>query len=184
MNIVNTAIPDVKIIQPHAWHDERGCLYESFNKTIFGQWVGYEFDFVQENHSFSKKGVLRGLHYQQQPCAQGKLVRCIEGEVFDVAVDLRQSSKTFGKWVGVMLSTENQQQLWVPSGFAHGFLTLSEQSQVIYKMTHYWSKEHERTIRWDDPRIGIQWPDCGVAPLLSEKDQLAPILADRKDLFD
>lgn len=169
MQIVKTAIPEVLIIEPQVFGDERGFFFESFNQQKFEQLTGVKTEFVQDNHSRSAKNVLRGLHYQiQQP--QGKLVRVVAGEVFDVAVDVRRDSDTFGKWVGVLLSAENKRQLWVPPGFAHGFLVLKEATEFLYKTTDYYAPQHERCIRWDDPDIGIEWPLDGT-PLLSAKDQ-------------
>ena len=169
MQIVQTAIPEVLIIEPQVFGDERGFFFESFNQQKFERLTGVKAEFVQDNHSKSAKNVLRGLHYQiQQP--QGKLVRVVAGEVFDVAVDVRRHSSTFGKWVGVLLSAENKRQLWVPPGFAHGFLVLKEATEFLYKTTDYYAPQHERCIRWDDPEIGIQWPLDGN-PLLSAKDQ-------------
>ena len=169
MQIVETAIPEVLIIEPQVFGDERGFFFESFNQQKFQQLTGIETEFVQDNHSRSAKHVLRGLHYQiQQP--QGKLVRVVAGEVYDVAVDVRRNSATFGKWVGVLLSAENKRQLWVPPGFAHGFLVLKEATEFLYKTTDYYAPQHERCIRWDDPEIGITWPLDGM-PLLSAKDQ-------------
>lgn len=181
MKITPTAIPHVLIIEPKVFGDERGFFMESFNQKIFDEAVGRHVEFVQDNHSRSAKGVLRGLHYQiQQP--QGKLVRVTSGVVFDVAVDIRQSSPTFGQWVGVELTGENHRQLWVPEGFAHGFLVVSESADFLYKTTEYYAPAHERAIRWDDPGLGIQWPDAGVKPQLSAKDQKAPTL-DGAELF-
>ncbi|WP_346351635.1 dTDP-4-dehydrorhamnose 3,5-epimerase [Oceanimonas sp. AH20CE76] len=176
MNIVNTAIPDVVIIEPSVFGDDRGFFFESFNQRNFEQAIGRPVNFVQDNHSRSAKGVLRGLHYQvaQQ---QGKLVRCTLGEVFDVAVDLRRDSATFGAWVGVHLSAENKRQLWVPEDFAHGFVVLSDVAEFLYKTTHYYAPEHERAIRWDDPTLAIDWP-LQNTPLLSGKDQAAALFAD------
>lgn len=170
MNIVDTKIPDVKIIEPKVFGDERGFFLESFNQSIFDNAVGRHVDFVQDNHSMSKKGVLRGLHYQLAPHAQGKLVRCVEGEVFDVAVDIRRSSETFGQWVGVHLSAENNRQLWIPEGFAHGFITLSDRVQFIYKTTNYYAPQSERSILWNDPQINIEWPEVDEMTL-SGKDK-------------
>ena len=171
MKIIKTSIPDVLIIEPEVFSDDRGFFFESFNKTLWQEATGVKVDFVQDNHSRSVKNVLRGLHYQiRQP--QGKLVRIIVGEVFDVAVDLRKTSHTFGKWVGVKLSNENKYQLWVPKGFAHGFLVLSDVAEVLYKATDYYAPEHERSIIWNDPDIGIEWP-LRNKPLLSKKDNLA-----------
>ena len=176
MNVIKTAIPDVLIIEPKVLGDERGFFFESFNQAQFEAAVGRKVNFVQDNHSKSAKGVLRGLHYQiKQP--QGKLVRVVAGEVFDVAVDLRKSSPTFGRWVGVILSAENKKQLWVPEGFAHGFVTLSESAEFLYKTTDYYAPEFERCIRWDDPSIGIDWT-ITTQPSLSGKDQLGKALSD------
>ena len=184
MKIVDTAIADVKIIEPAVFGDERGFFFESFNQAKFNQAVGYDVAFVQDNHSRSAKGVLRGLHYQLPPHPQGKLVRCVVGEVFDVAVDIRKSSPNFGQWVGVHLSAENKRQLWIPPGFAHGFLTLSEHAEFLYKTTDYWAKDCEQAIIWNDPSIAIDWPAFDGQPLLSEKDQLAPKLSEQQCLFD
>lgn len=181
MKVTPTAIPEVLVIEPKVFGDARGFFYESFNGRAFDEAVGRHVDFVQDNHSRSVKGVLRGLHYQiQQP--QGKLVRVARGAVFDVAVDIRKSSSTFGKWVGVELTEENHKQLWVPEGFAHGFLVISESADFLYKTTDYYAPAHERAILWNDPGLGIRWPDTGVAPQLSAKDQQASIL-DRAELF-
>ena len=177
------------LITPRVFGDERGFVFESWNQRAFadsldadGQHVP---DFMQDNHSRSSRGVLRGLHYQLPPYPQGKLVRCVLGEIFDVAVDLRRGSTTFGQWVGAVLSAGNHQQLWVPAGFAHGFLTLSEQSEVLYKITDFWSRDSERAIRWDDPQLAIQWPLDAAAPLLSAKDAAAPMLSElsETDIF-
>lgn len=168
IHVTSTALPDVKLIEPKVFGDARGYFYESFNAREFSQGVGSDVEFVQDNHSRSTKGVLRGLHYQIEH-AQGKLVRVIEGEVFDVAVDIRRSSPHFGKWVGVVLSADNHRQLWVPPGFAHGFVVLSEAAQFLYKTTDYWFPEHERSIFWNDPEIGIAWPIDGE-PVLAPKD--------------
>ncbi len=169
MQVVKTAIPEVLILEPQVFGDERGFFFESFNQHRFASLTGVNTEFVQDNHSKSAANVLRGLHYQiQQP--QGKLVRVVAGEVFDVAVDLRRKSATFGKWVGVVLSAENKRQLWVPPGFAHGFLVLKEGTEFLYKTTDYYAPQHERCIRWDDPAIGIEWP-LTEAPVLSAKDQ-------------
>lgn len=169
MKIIDTEIPDVKIIEPKVFGDERGYFYESFNKKIFDDAVGQSIDFVQDNHSSSQYGVVRGLHYQLAPHGQGKLVRCVEGEVFDVAVDIRKSSETFGKWVGVVLSAENKKQLWIPEGFAHGFMTLSARAQFLYKTTNYYSPESERCLAWNDLKINIDWPKANES-ILSAKD--------------
>lgn len=164
-----TAIPDVLVIEPKVFGDDRGFFFESFNENDFAIAVGQKITFVQDNHSLSKKGVLRGLHYQMQQ-TQGKLVRVSRGAVFDVAVDLRQSSITFGKWVGVELSAENKKQLWIPEGFAHGFLVLSEEAEFLYKTTDYWHAGSEQCIVWSDSTLNIQWPDIAVEPLLNAKD--------------
>lgn len=170
MQIVQTAISEVLVIEPQVFGDERGFFFESFNQQKFAQLTGVKTEFVQDNHSKSAKNVLRGLHYQiQQP--QGKLVRVVAGEVFDVAVDVRRNSATFGKWVGVILSAANKRQLWVPPGFAHGFLVLEDHTEFLYKTTDYYAPQYERCIRWDDPDIGIDWPLDGT-PLLSAKDQV------------
>ena len=169
MKVTPTAIPDVLIIEPKVFGDARGFFYESFNQKAFNEATGTNYQFVQDNHSRSSKGVLRGLHYQiQQP--QGKLVRAVCGAVFDVAVDIRKSSPSFGKWVGVELSEDNQRQLWVPPGFAHGFLVLSSNVDVLYKTTDFYASQHERCIPWNDHSVAIDWPDIEQAPLLSAKD--------------
>ncbi|ABE29198.1 dTDP-4-dehydrorhamnose 3,5-epimerase [Paraburkholderia xenovorans] len=168
MTVIATEIPDVLILEPKVFGDDRGFFYESFNARRFEELTGVKREFVQDNHSRSARNVLRGLHYQiQNP--QGKLVRVVTGEVFDVAVDLRKQSPTFGRWVGVTLSAENKRQLWVPEGFAHGFVVTSEYAEFLYKTTDYWYAEHERSIVWNDPQIGIQWPIVGQ-PALSGKD--------------
>jgi dTDP-4-dehydrorhamnose 3,5-epimerase len=167
-NVTPTAIPEVLILEPKVFGDSRGFFFESFNAREFAQVTALNVDFVQDNHSKSAKNVLRGLHYQiQHP--QGKLVRLVQGKVFDVAVDMRRSSSTLGKWVGVTLSAENHRQLWIPPGFAHGFLVLSESAEFLYKTTDYWYPEHERSLVWNDQTVGIQWP-LEVAPLLAAKD--------------
>ncbi|CAM2187790.1 dTDP-4-dehydrorhamnose 3,5-epimerase [Burkholderia latens] len=176
IQVTATALPEVKLIEPKVFGDARGYFYESFNGREFAQQVEPGIEFVQDNHSRSTKGVLRGLHYQVLH-AQGKLVRVVEGEVFDVAVDIRRSSPSFGKWVGVMLSEDNHRQLWVPPGFAHGFVVLSEAAQFLYKTTDYWFPEHERCIAWDDPEIGIQWPIEGQ-PVLAAKDAAGKYLSE------
>lgn len=169
MKVTVTAIPDVLVIEPRVFGDQRGFFFESFNQQAFDEAVGSKVVFVQDNHSKSAKNVLRGLHYQLPPKAQGKLVRVVQGEVFDVAVDIRKESPTFGKWVGEVLSAENKKQLWIPPGFAHGFLTLSETAEFLYKTTDYYAPQFERCIRWDDPDLAVVWPIDG-APLLSAKD--------------
>lgn len=176
MKATPLAIPDVVLLEPKVFGDDRGFFLESFNQAKFEGAIGRQVAFVQDNHSRSVKNVLRGLHYQiQQP--QGKLVRVVQGEVFDVAVDLRKSSPTFGQWVGEILSTENKRQMWVPEGFAHGFIVLSDTAEFLYKTTDYYAPEHERSIAWNDPAIAIQWPS-GVEPVLSAKDQQGKSLAD------
>lgn len=170
MKVIPTSIPDVLVLEPTVFGDERGFFFESFNQKIFEDAVGKHYDFVQDNHSKSSKGVLRGLHYQVQQ-AQGKLVRVVAGEVFDVAVDIRRSSPTFGQWVGEYLSGENKKQMWIPPGFAHGFLVLSDTAEFLYKTTDFYAPAYERCISWNDSAINPQWPDIGTAPLLSDKDQ-------------
>ena len=168
LTVIPTCLPEVKIIEPKVFADARGFFFESFNATEFAQAVGERIEFVQDNHSLSAKGVLRGLHYQIEH-AQGKLVRVVAGEVFDVAVDLRASSPNFGKWAGVRLSAENKRQLWVPAGFAHGLVVLSETAEFLYKTTDYWFQEHERCLLWSDSDIGIEWP-LDREPVLAKKD--------------
>jgi dTDP-4-dehydrorhamnose 3,5-epimerase len=181
MKITPTRLPEVLLIEPKVFGDERGFFYESFSERVFDEAVGYSTTFVQDNHSSSQKGVLRGLHYQMPPHAQGKLVRVVEGEVFDVAVDIRKSSPRFGQWVGIHLSAENKHQLWIPEGFAHGFLTLSETAQFVYKTTNYYAPQAERCIAWNDSQIGIGWPF--VAQLaVSAKDELG-LASNRADVF-
>jgi dTDP-4-dehydrorhamnose 3,5-epimerase len=176
MRTIPTAIPDVVILEPKVFGDDRGFFYESFNQKAFQEATGLNVDFVQDNHSKSAKNVLRGLHYQiKQP--QGKLVRVVQGEVFDVAVDIRKSSPTFGKWVGETLSAENKRMMWVPAGFAHGFVVVSETAEFLYKTTDYWAPKFERSIAWNDPAIAIQWPIQGQ-PALSAKDQQGKSLAE------
>ena len=175
MKVTPTAIADLLIIEPKVFGDARGFFYESFNQKAFNEATGLDVNFVQDNHSRSAKGVLRGLHYQiQQP--QGKLVRVVRGAAFDVAVDIRKGSPTFGKWVGMELSEDNRKQLWIPVGFAHGFLVTSDSADFLYKTTDYYAPEHERCIAWNEPSIGIPWP-ADVAPQLSSKDMLAGSLA-------
>jgi dTDP-4-dehydrorhamnose 3,5-epimerase len=170
-----TAIPDVIVVEPNVFGDERGFFMESWNARAFAQ-AGIDAAFVQDNHSRSRRGVLRGLHYQiREP--QGKLVRVAAGEVYDVAVDLRRSSPTFGRAVGEVLSAENKRMLWIPAGFAHGFLVLSEVADFLYKATAYYAPEHERAVKWDDPQLAIDWPLAGAAPTVSAKDAAAPLLA-------
>jgi dTDP-4-dehydrorhamnose 3,5-epimerase len=171
MKVTPLSIPDVLLIEPQVFGDNRGFFFESFNQNKFEEAIDKKINFVQDNHSKSVKGVLRGLHYQLTPKAQGKLVRVIQGEVFDVAVDIRRSSPTFGKWVGEVLSSENKKQLWIPEGFAHGFLTLSDTAEFLYKTTDFYSKDHEQEIIWNDETIGIDWPMKEVS--LSSKDNAA-----------
>lgn len=181
MQAIATAIPDVFILEPKVFGDERGFFFESFNERVFRELTGADVSFVQDNHSRSVRGVLRGLHYQlQQP--QGKLVRVAAGEVLDVAVDIRRGSPTFGKWVSARLSAENKRQLWVPAGFAHGFVVLSESAEFLYKTTDYYAPAHERCIAWNDPTLAIDWEYDGQ-PQLSGKDQQGKLLAEA-DLFD
>ena len=178
MKATRLSIPEVVLIEPKVFGDARGFFFESFNQKAFNEATGTNHQFVQDNHSRSSRGVLRGLHYQiQQP--QGKLVRVARGAVFDVAVDIRGSSPTFGQWVGAELTEDNQHQLWVPPGFAHGFVVLSESADFLYKTTDYYAPQHERSIAWNDPSIGISWPALaqGQQPLLSAKDSAAPLLA-------
>lgn len=174
MKVVATAIPEVKIIEPTVFGDERGFFMESYNQKLFEELTGFPVTFVQDNHSRSSQGVLRGLHYQIEK-AQGKLVRVVKGAVFDVAVDIRKSRPTFGQWVSVELSESNRRQLWIPPGFAHGFLTLSASADFLYKTSDYYAPEHERSILWNDPDIGVDWP-MDNQPQLSTKDQSAPRL--------
>jgi dTDP-4-dehydrorhamnose 3,5-epimerase len=172
MKVTPLAIPDVLLIEPQVFGDDRGFFFESFNQNKFEVAIGKKINFVQDNHSRSVKGVLRGLHYQLPPKAQGKLVRVIQGEVFDVAVDLRKSSPTFGKWVGEILSADNKKQLWIPEGFAHGFVTLSDKAEFLYKITDFYSPEHEQSIIWNDGTLAIQWPFV-FEPVLANKDKIA-----------
>jgi len=182
MKILDTDFADVKLIEPDVFEDARGFFYESFNQARFEQALGLRAEFVQDNHSRSARGVLRGLHYQLPPRAQGKLVRVAAGEIYDVVVDLRRSSPTFGRWSGVRLSADNKRQLWIPPGYAHAFLALSEQAEVLYKTTDYWCAERERTIAWNDPALAIAWPP-GIVPVLSDKDGRAGRLEDA-EVFD
>lgn len=171
MKVTRLAIPDVVLIEPRVFGDARGFFYESFNAEAFRAATGIDLEFVQDNHSRSTKGVLRGLHYQLPPHAQGKLVRAVRGAVFDVAVDIRASSPSFGQWVGAELTEENHRQLWVPPGFAHGFLVLSETADFLYKTTEYYAATHERCIAWNDPTLAVHWPQSDGTPQLSGKDQ-------------
>jgi dTDP-4-dehydrorhamnose 3,5-epimerase len=168
-DVINTNLRDALVLEPRCFVDERGCFYESFNESEFSKVLEKKTTFVQDNHSLSKRGVLRGLHYQVQQ-TQGKLVRVVRGTVFDVAVDLRQASSTFGKWMGVELSADNKKQLWIPEGFAHGFLVLSEEAEFLYKTTDYWHAASEKCIVWNDPELNIDWPDVGINPILNPKD--------------
>jgi dTDP-4-dehydrorhamnose 3,5-epimerase len=180
IQITPTALPEVLIVEPKVFGDARGFFTESWNEARFNEATGNTLRFVQDNHSRSARGVLRGLHYQLHPHAQGKLVRCVAGAVFDVAVDMRKSSANFGKWVGVELTAENQKQLWIPPGFAHGFVVVSETADFLYKTTDYYAPQAEGCVRWDDPAIGIQWPALGLTPVLADKDAKAPLLANAK----
>ena len=173
------------LVIPNVFKDDRGYFMESWNQQKFDEIVGYRTIFVQDNHSRSSKGVLRGMHYQIAPHAQGKLVKCIAGEIFDVAVDIRSNSDTYGKWVSVILSSENNNQLWIPKGFAHGFLALTSIADVYYKTTNYYSSENERSILWNDPEISISWPKIANKPFVSIKDAIAPLISSvsNKDLF-
>jgi dTDP-4-dehydrorhamnose 3,5-epimerase len=175
VKVVRTAIPDVLALEPRVFGDERGFFLEPYNRRTFREATGLDVEFVQDNHSRSRRGVLRGLHYQvRQP--QGKLVRALSGRIFDVAVDLRRSSPSFGKWVGLEIDADSMRMLWIPPGFAHGFLVLSESADVFYKATDYYAPQHERTLRWDDPQLAIAWPLAGE-PTLSDKDRRGSLLA-------
>jgi dTDP-4-dehydrorhamnose 3,5-epimerase len=176
MKITPTALPEVLLIEPKVFGDERGFFYESWNQAKFNELIPGDWNFVQDNHSKSARGVLRGLHYQLQH-AQGKLVRAVAGEVLDVVLDVRRSSKTFGRWVGVRLSAQNHHQLWVPPGFAHGFVVLSETAEFLYKTTDYWHQASERSVRWNDPELAIDW-QIEVTPTLAAKDAQAPLFRD------
>lgn len=182
MKVTPLALPDVLLIEPRVFEDARGWFYESFNARAFREATGLDVDFVQDNHSRSSRGVLRGLHYQMPPAAQGKLVRVLAGAIVDVAVDMRRSSPTFGKWIAEELSAANKRQLYVPVGFAHGFVALEDGTELLYKTTDYYTPAAERAVRWDDPDLAIDWPQ-GLAPLLAPKDAAAPLLADA-DTFD
>jgi len=174
MKVTRTAIDGVLILEPRVFGDERGFFLESYNQKAFDEAVGFEARFVQDNHSRSARGVLRGLHYQRPPHAQGKLVRVTQGSVFDVAVDIREGSPTCGQWVGVELSAENHKQMWIPPGLAHGFLVTSDSADFLYKTTDYYAPQSEGCIRWDDPALGIEWPLLGMTPAISAKDAAAP----------
>ena len=177
MNVIQTAIPGLLILEPKVFGDARGFFMESYNAKAFQDATGLDVNFVQDNHSRSGKGVLRGLHYQVEQ-AQGKLVRVTRGSVFDAVVDLRKSSPTFGQWAGVELSEENSRQLWIPPGFAHGFLVTSDSADFLYKTTDYYAPQFERSLAWNDPTVGVEWPLAGVAPLLSAKDIAGKPLAE------
>jgi dTDP-4-dehydrorhamnose 3,5-epimerase len=181
MKATPLALPEILLIEPRAYEDGRGLFFESFNTRSFAEAAGGQHDFVQDNQSVSRRGVVRGLHYQVPPNAQGKLVRVAFGEIFDVAVDIRRSSPNFGRWVGQVLSAQNRRQLWIPAGFAHGFVALTEGAEVLYKTTDFYHQGSERSIRWDDPALGIAWPDAGPR-ILSDKDAAAPLLS-AADLF-
>ena len=182
MKATPLALPDVLLIEPRVFTDDRGWFTESFNARSFAEATGLDVNFVQDNHSRSSRGVLRGLHYQLPPAPQGKLVRAVAGAIFDVAVDIRKSSPTYGRWVAEVLSAENMKQLWVPAGFAHGFVALADGTEVLYKTTDFYHKAAERSIRWDDPDLAIDWPK-ELTPLLAPKDATAPAFADA-DTFD
>jgi len=177
MKVTPLKIPDVKTIEPEVFEDERGFFYESFNQQKFNEAIGQEITFVQDNHSKSKKGVLRGLHYQDPPYAQGKLIRIVAGEVFDVAVDIRKESPSYGQWVSEILSAANKKQLWIPEGFAHGFLVLSDQAEIVYKTTDFYYPEHEYCLKYNDKQINITWPSISSQYLLSPKDTKGQSLA-------
>ncbi|VVD90464.1 dTDP-4-dehydrorhamnose 3,5-epimerase [Pandoraea horticolens] len=179
MQLISTAIPAIKVVEPKVFGDSRGYFFESFNQRNFNDALGETLTFVQDNQSRSARGVLRGLHYQiTQP--QGKLVRVLHGEIYDVAVDIREGSPTFGKWAAEVLSAENKKQLWIPAGFAHGFVVTSETAEVLYKTTDYWAPQFERCIRWDDPTLAIPWPLDGVTPVVSDKDRQGMSFSDYK----
>ena len=178
MKIENTNIEEVKLLSPKVFEDERGFFFESYNDHLFKKQLGLNINFVQDNHSKSSKGTLRGLHYQLAPATQGKLIRVVKGVIFDVAVDIRKGSRTLSKWVGVILSDKNKKQLWIPEGFAHGFLTISETAECIYKTTDFYRPELERGIIWNDKSLGIKWPDIGLDIKLSNKDEINKTFAD------
>jgi dTDP-4-dehydrorhamnose 3,5-epimerase len=182
VKVTRLALPDVLLIEPRVFEDPRGWFYESFNARAFADATGLDVTFVQDNHSLSARGVLRGLHYQMPPSAQGKLVRVLAGSIVDVAVDIRKSSPTYGQWVNETISPGGRRQLYVPSGFAHGFVALEDGTEVLYKTTDYYAKQAERSIRWDDPELAIAWPE-GLLPLLADKDATAPLLRDA-ETFD
>jgi len=177
MQATKLEIEGLVVFEPRVFADDRGAFFESFNAQRFKDATGLDIDFVQDNHSISRKGVVRGLHYQLPPHAQGKLVRVAVGSAYDVAVDIRKGSPTFGKWAGVLLSAENRKQFWIPAGFAHGFMALEDRTEFLYKTTDFWHGASERAIRWDDPQLRIDWPDAGP-PVVSGKDAVAPLFAD------
>ena len=176
MKVTRTALPEVLILEPALFRDERGFFMESFNQHVFDEAVGTHVEFVQDNQSRSAKGVLRGLHYQLPPHAQGKLVRVVRGSAFDVAVDLRRGSPTFGRWAGVTLDEVGHRQFWIPPGFAHGFLALENETDFLYKTTDFYARDCERSVAWNDPAVGIRWPDIGINPILASRDAAAPLL--------
>ena len=178
MKVTPTAIADVLIIEPRVFGDERGFFFESFNQKAFDAAIGRHVEFVQDNHSRSARGVLRGLHFQSEPHAQGKLVRVAQGCVFDVAVDIRPASPTYGRWVGTELSEANQRQMWIPAGLAHGFLVVSDYADFLYKATDYYAPQAERALQWNDPDVAVAWPDVGLPVVLSAKDAVAPRLSE------
>lgn len=178
MQVGRQRLDGLLLLDPVLHQDHRGFFYESFSQREFERLTGLSDTFVQDNHSRSARGVVRGLHYQLSPHGQGKLVRCVQGEVFDVVVDLRTSSATFGQWSGTNLSTENRHQLWIPVGFAHGYMALADDTEVVYKNTDYYHPEVERSLRWDDPALGIDWPELDIPPIIADKDRDAPGLAD------
>ena len=178
MQITATSLPEVLLLEPKVFGDERGFFFESWNQRAFNAAAGAEIEFVQDNHSRSRQGILRGLHFQRPPHAQGKLVRVVAGSVFDVAVDIRRESANYGRWVGYELSATNHRQLWIPPGFAHGFLVLSDTADFLYKTSDYYAPSAEGCVRWDDPAIGIDWPALPVPPTLAARDREAPLLAD------
>jgi len=182
MKATATALPGVLLLEPTVFRDERGLFLESFNQRAFDEAVGRHVEFVQDNHSCSRRGVLRGLHYQLPPHAQGKLVRVVRGSAFDVVVDIRRDSPTLRHWLGVTLDAESQRQVWIPAGFAHGFMALQDDTVFLYKTTDFYARDSERSILWNDPDVAIDWPDIGAAPLLAPKDAAAPVLA-RAELF-
>ncbi len=183
MRSTPTSLGGVTLLEPTVFSDDRGFFFESYTARSFARATGFTGVFVQDNQAHSVRGVVRGLHYQIPPHAQGKLVRCVRGEIFDVAVDVRKSSETLGEWIGYRLSEENRRQLWIPVGFAHGYLVLSDPAEVVYKNTDHYAPESERSILWKDPAIGISWPDIGIAPILADKDSRAPLLQDA-EIFD